>query len=420
VNLGSPNLANSCDIVIAGGGLAGLAMAMALAPAPFAALKVLVIEPRTHYQRDRTWSFWACGPHAYSHLERHAWARWRVAASGKEVICGTDDAFLGLEENFVPNVPNGAKKNKSANEGFQRSRYTYRSIDADAFYAEALTQIAACPHIELRLGLGVNDIYAGQGNAPCQVVLSSGEVVHARLVLDARAGHASPLSDPPDHLAQHFLGWEIATEQDAFDPSTVDLMDFEPAADGLHFFYVLPYSKRRALIEATWVSPAHLHQDHAERLARYISQRFGPVVYQTVYTEQASLPLLPTLVKPAHQRRGVIRLGRAAGTLRASTGFAFLETVADCQRVARRLASRQSHLGGLQAFRRSRADLGMDKLFLRVLTRHWTEAPALFMALFGHVPSVRLLRFLSGQATWLDRAYVVACLPKWRFLRSLL
>jgi hypothetical protein len=59
-------------------------------------------------------------------------------------------------------------------------------------------------------------------------------------------------------------------------------------------------------------------------------------------------------------------------------------------------------------------------LFLRVLASDWPQAPALFILLFRHTPSDRLIRFLSGQATWLDRAGVVASLPKWRFLRRLL
>jgi lycopene beta-cyclase len=396
-----------CDIVIAGGGLAGLAMAMELTQAPFAALKVMVIEPRTHYERDRTWSFWACAPHAYEHLERQAWARWRVACAG-------DEAFFQLPTFSVPNgTKNGGNPNKAA-------RYTYRSIDADAFYTEALRKIAACPHIELRLGLKVNEIRGAKSSARCELELGNGEILHTQLVLDARAGLAHPPLDA-HHLAQHFCGWEIETDQDVFDASTLDLMDFMPAEDGLHFFYVLPYSPRRALIEATWVSPAHLHQDHADRLVRYIAKRWPGLRYQKRFEEKASLPLLAQLAPSSHGR--VIKIGRAAGTLRAATGYAFLETVADCQRLAAQIAAScegaKIKPASLKPFQRKAADRFMDALFLRVLANDWAGAPALFLALFRHVPSDRLIRFLSSQATWIDRAHVVFSLPKWRFLRCL-
>ncbi len=383
------------DIVIAGGGLAGLAMAVELSQAPFAALKVLVIEPRTHYARDRTWSFWASGAHAHQHLERHSWAQWRVAHAGAEAIKG------------------------------QGGCYTYRTIDADAFYDEALAKITACPHLELRLGTAVIDI--GANEKPCPVRLDSGETLHTRLVLDARAGQAQPHKLAPDHLAQHFMGWEIETEHDVFELSQIDLMDFQSAHDGLHFFYVLPYSKRRALVEATWVSAANLHQDHAAQLERYIHERWGlgaaSPAYQKRYAEQASLSLMP-VANPA-PRGAVVSIGRAAGTLRASTGFAFLETLADCKRLAQDIS--QSGLlsnqvfcaDSLQPFRRPAAERWMDSLFLQVLAQNWADAPALFTQLFRRMPSDRLIRFLSGQASWLDRACVVASLPKRPFLRPL-
>jgi lycopene beta-cyclase len=238
--------------------------------------------------------------------------------------------------------------------------------------------------------------------------------LHANLVFDARTPELHLQTAQPQHLAQHFVGWEIETELPLFDPHTVDLMDFVPSNSGLHFFYVLPYSPHCALVEATWVSPAHLHQNHVERLERYINQRFGNPVYQCLYEERGSLPLQqPT--QQADAPSHLIKLGRAAGTLRASTGFAFLDTLADCRRLAHQLGTDQP----LTAFKRRTADASMDSLFLHVLASHWQAAPDLFMALFQRTPTDRLMRFLSGQASVFDRACVVASLPKSPFLASL-
>jgi lycopene beta-cyclase len=394
------------DIVIAGGGLSGLSLAVQLARPQFSHLKVLLVEPRTQYTRDRTWSFWADStqaPHAHAQLERASWAQWRVAHQGRQAVQG------------------GA--------------HTYRSIDAGAFYDDALKQIRAAAHIELRLGSTVRSLGS---QWPCAVVLTDPghqtTTVHTSLVMDARAN----TSARPPALAQHFAGWEIETNTDVFDLDTLDLMDFVPARDGLHFFYVLPYGPRRALIEATWVSAPGLHHDYAAQLERYIDRRFGSpgpgpdpssgsdgskFRFTRVYEEQGSLALDP--LPNAPNTGPVVKLGRAAGTLRPSTGFAFRETVADCERIAQQIALCQFPIQNnagrapIRAFKRPAVDLFMDAWFMRVLAADWLAAPQIFLSLFKHTRSDRLIRFLSGHATWADRAAVAASLPKRRFALGL-
>jgi lycopene beta-cyclase len=58
-------------------------------------------------------------------------------------------------------------------------------------------------------------------------------------------------------LLQHFRGWRVRTAQDRFDPSVAGLMDFRPPQPrgGVAFGYVLPTSRREALVEYT-SSPA--------------------------------------------------------------------------------------------------------------------------------------------------------------------
>jgi lycopene beta-cyclase len=379
------------DIVIAGGGLSGLAMAVELAQSRFSHLKILVVEQRTQYRRDRTWSFWSDGSHRYVHLERAAWTRWRVVHDGRDAVCSGSTA--------------------------------YRTIDADAFYTDALAQIAACSHIEVRLGTTVASVGTGW---PCRVQLGSGEWLQSGLLIDARPGAATAAAAAgaePAHMAQHFLGWEIETDVDLFDPSTLDLMDFRPAGDGLHFFYVLPYGPRRALVETTWVSPPGLHHDYVAQLERYIALRWGHVGYRKVYEERGSLGLDP--VAAGAQDGPIVTVGRAAGTLRPSTGFAFLETLAHCAQLAQQIGQCRFPLTGLASraplrpFRRAAADRFMDSVFQRVLQADWPAAPSLFLAMFHRAPPDRLIRFLSGRATWRDRVAVVASLPKLRCLQAL-
>ena len=57
------------------------------------------------------------------------------------------------------------------------------------------------------------------------------------------------------NLWQHFCGVEIETKNNFFDEEIFNLMDFDcEQRESVHFFYTLPYSKNKALIETTWLS----------------------------------------------------------------------------------------------------------------------------------------------------------------------
>ena len=62
------------------------------------------------------------------------------------------------------------------------------------------------------------------------------------------------LNNQNSGLWQHFCGVEIETKKEFFDEEMMNLMDFDCEQRGsVHFFYTLPYSKRTALVETTWL-----------------------------------------------------------------------------------------------------------------------------------------------------------------------
>lgn len=365
------------DVIIVGGGLGGLSLAVELSQPAFSHLKVLVLEKRTHYQRDRTWSYWARQPHRYTSLERRRWSKWAVTLDGRRAE--------------------------------QLSRTSYCTIDADAFYKFAQSQIAASSHVHLRMGVTVTDVI----DAPVpEVSLVDESRLSARWIMDARP----PGKPLPESLCQRFVGWEIHTETDCFDIDVVELMDFQRASNGLHFFYVLPYGPRHALVESTWLSPFSHQHDYEAELCGYLHQRYGVKQHRLVYQEQGclNLQLPPPIVCGAH----IVPLGRTAGTLRPSTGFAFLETIADARRIAQCLASATNDLASISSYRRDTFDLQMDKVFFEGLSADWKRAPEHFMALFEGLDAETLVAFLAGRPAFVQRLKVAMQLPKMHFLRA--
>ena len=365
------------DIVIVGGGLGGLSLAVELAQPAFSHLKVLVLEQRTYYERDRTWSYWARQPHRYTALERRRWCKWAVSLDGRRAE--------------------------------QHSRTDYCTIDADAFYHFSQMQIAASSHVHLRMGATVTDVI--DASAP-EVRLADGSHLSAQWVMDARP----PGIPLPEALCQRFMGWEIHTEADCFDTDVVELMDFRRSSNGLHFFYVLPYGPRHALVESTWLSPFSHKHDYEPELRGYLQERFGVATHREVYQEQGCLNLQmpPPPVSGAH----IVPLGRTAGTLRPSTGFAFLETINDAARIAKCLGVGGHYLASISPYRRDAFDLQMDKVFFEGLSADWKRAPEHFMVLFEGLDAETLVAFLTGRPAFVQRLKVAMQLPKLHFLKA--
>jgi lycopene beta-cyclase len=381
-------MAKHWDIVIVGGGLSGLALAAELAAPEFAQLSVLVLEKRLEYQRDRTWSYWAPvvgTQHRYSHLERARWSQWSVALDRQTCVHAS-------------------------------KLHSYATLDADAFYTAALQTMASAPHIQLRLGAGVALLHAlgdrhGESKGVC-VTTEQGEPTHARWVFDARP----PPRVAPSTLVQQFAGWEVRTQHDAFDASTVQLMAFEPHAKGLHFWYVLPYSARNALVESTWISPASWQPDYTQELQQYLAQRLQGLPYTVVYREQGVLPLDAVQHDPATL---AVALGRGGGTLRPSTGYAFLDTLAHARGIAESLSlalaggdiSRVRTTWQPQAFKRPASDHWMDGVFLNALSQDWLHAPQYFMQMFERVGADGVVAFMAGHASAVQRMAIMRALP---------
>jgi lycopene beta-cyclase len=368
------------DIVIVGGGLGGLSLAVELAEPQFSHLSVLVLEQRQHYERDRTWSYWTDQPHRYSHLERQRWHSWSVSLK--------DQAHLHTSD-----------------------KYAYATLDADAFYTFALQSIAAAPHIQLKLNCAVDSI--DLASIPATVITGQGQRICAHTVLDARPA----LVESPHALVQQFVGWEVNAEHDVFDPSQVQLMAFEPHAKGLHFWYVLPYNKRQALVESTWVSCKSWQPDYQSELEKYLAILCNGKNYAVQYTERGMLGLQDTQAKSPS-------LGRKGGTLRPSTGYAFIDTIGHAAQIAQSLAttSQSGTAANWQArtFRRSSIDLWMDKIFLDVLARNWLLAPSYFLRIFASVSSDDAVDFLTGRASLKQKIRVMSSLPVGPFVSSVL
>ena len=65
------------DLAFAGAGLAAVSLAVRLAALPDPP-KIILIDPRTEFPRDRTWCHWQLHETPFDHAITHRWHRWTV------------------------------------------------------------------------------------------------------------------------------------------------------------------------------------------------------------------------------------------------------------------------------------------------------------------------------------------------------
>ena len=370
------------DLLILGGGAAGLSLARRLAEQGTTAPRTLVLESRVDYADDRTWCFWMHPTAQLTHLVRRRWAKVSLASSTERVLVDC-------------------------------AEFPYALLPSGGFYQDSRECIARSERVRLAMGVAVL-------GAPRKVdglweVATSAGVQRARWIVDTRP--SAPPAEGAAVLWQSFLGQEIEAAGPVFDPTVAEIMHFTQGEAGqILFHYLLPLSPTRALLEVTAFSPKPVGPDgFRAELNRFIDRRLEGRRYQLRREEQGILPMgLPMPVPSADAT--YVRAGLMAGGARASSGYAFQRIQRWAERCAQSLADGhgpQPHAADGWILRR------MDALFLQVLRQRPELAPTLFLAMFRRVAPARLARFMSDQATLLDNLAVIAALPPGPFLREL-
>lgn len=370
------------DILILGGGCAGLSLTLRLAANGKNCPSTVILESRSHYSNDRTWCFWDDGSAHLRELVQHRWPSVTLAHGRRriDVDCHT--------------IP-------------------YAMIPAENFYAHATAKLAETSRVTLALNEPVISEPRKEGGL-WRVETRCGSR-WAKWLIDTR-----PQRLPERGAAvlwQSFYGHEIECDADRFDPGVARLMDFSPSRNGrITFLYLLPISPRRALVEVTVLAPDPLGaEDLAEELAAFIRQQASGSSHAVLRSEHGVLPMGQAVFD-----RGAdfshVRVGVAAGGARAASGFAFQRIQRWANACAAKLSAGQPPLSHPSDPWITRA---MDALFLRVLRAHPERAPELFLSLFAMQDPRRIIRFMSDHAVMADYAAIVLALPPWLFLREI-
>ena len=349
------------NYIIIGGGCAGLSLAYELQINRKLENKSLaIIEPRSNYKRDKTWSFWKVYDHSFNDCVIKNWNSFTINSSSKSRELKT--------ENFP-----------------------YQSIDSGLFYKKINDELSK--NINIKFFKNINEISINNSFIFNSVVESN---------LDK------------SKIWQHFQGVEIETEKNIFDDTVINLMDFNcEQRNNVHFFYTLPFTQKKALIETTWLSNLEDNSltDYDDQIENYIKLNLGIKKYKINYKEKGAIPLFyPSYIKENKK----INIGSAGGMTRLSTGYTFL----NIQEHSKYISKNIENIEKAKVYTIKKKYEFLDNVFLKVLKKYPKKMPNIFFKMFIG-SSNTVIKFLSNKSNVFEDFLIILKMPKWIFIKAL-
>ena len=201
---------------------------------------------------------------------------------------------------------------------------------------------------------------------------------------------------------------------DIFDEEIINLMDFNcEQRNDVHFFYTLPFSKNKALVETTWLSKLEDQslKDYDLQLENYIKNNLGINTYKINFTEKGAIPLFsPSLTND----KNIINIGTAGGMTRLSTGYTFL----NIQEHSKYIVKNIDNIDKAKIFTLGKKYQFLDNVFIKVLKKYPEKMPKIFFNMFK-TSSNTIIKFLSNKSNMIQDINIISKMPKLIFLKAL-
>jgi len=219
-------------------------------------------------------------------------------------------------------------------------------------------------------------------------------------------------------LKQHFMGLEIESNKPVFDPDKVVLMDFDiPQNNGVSFFYVLPFSKSKALVEYTLFTANILtKKEYLAGIEKYLKNRYdlADENYTTIRSEIGVIPMEDRRY-PAWYTNRILNIGTVGGLTKPSTGYTFTRIHRHCKSIVKDLEQ------GNEPSVSNRSDYRFrvyDIMLLYLLDTDPGMSKKIFHDLFKRNSFDSILQFLEEDTHLGQELSIMASVPYMPFLKA--
>ena len=370
------------DYIICGAGLSGLILANRIFEDRFFDDKnILLIDKDLKSSVNKTWCFWETG--------NSVW---------KDYIVKSWDTVIFKSKGF--------KKEKSL------KNYSYKMIKSKFFLDSIINKINQANNFDFFQD-EIVDFVESENNV---LVKTKSNQFLANNVFNSCVDIneiKSKTSYP--FLLQHFLGWTIETRESIFNEKKATIMDFSiDQKDETRFFYVLPLSDKKALIEFTVFSKDLLKKDEYElELIKYIKS-LKIDKYKIIENEFGVIPMTCYPFERKNTSK-ILNIGTAGGWTKPSSGYTFKFIEKNTIKLLAHIKKNTQ----FSNFKIKTRHWIYDLIFLDVLYKNNYLGSNLFTKMFSKNPMEKIFMFLDNETSITDELKITASFPKRIFTNSL-
>jgi lycopene beta-cyclase len=369
----------SYDYIIAGAGCAGLSLAMHLVQQKaLQQKKILLIDEAPKNRNDRTWCFWETGESLFEPIVFRHWKQLYFNSPG-----------FSSKLTIAP--------------------YCYKMIRGIDFYRHCFAELEKHSNLTVMFDKVESVFSAAQTG-----VVAGGRTFTADYVFNSIPPPQPATTKGEIWFLQHFKGWLIETEEDAFTPDAATLMDFRISQKaGTAFCYVLPFSSKEALVEYTLFTPSLLKPEEYDKgLKTYTDEKLSLKNYRIKETEFGVIPM--TNHRFSTGERNIINIGTAGGQTKGSSGYTFYFIQQHCKAITNRLLRGQHPLIATTPWRFH----FYDSVLLGVLEAAQLPGHQIFSTLFRKNKPSDVLAFLNNASNLPTELRIISSLPTWPFMQA--
>ena len=338
--------------------------------------QIIIIEPEQKNKKDKTYCFWAT----------------------------SDDVEKIIPKNFIDKewsqvILNGEIQNLDP--------LRYYHVSSLTLYEKALKIIK-------KHGAEIKTQSLEISKSSHQITIK-GETCEPKFSFDSRP----PLIEKTKkhfYINQSFVGWQIQTKVDTFNPQSFTMMDFEiPQDNATQFVYVLPFDTKNALVEVTRFGKELMTLKHGERLLKNYLKDYPD--YQVLDIEKGCIPMTDAVI-PSEIYTNVRHMGARAGHIKPSTGYAFKSMSLDATTIASQIASGNKTISSSSVQTRNNRFAFYDSLLLRILSEEPDLGKPIFKRLFHKIRASNILYFLDEESKFNEEINIFYSLQWKPFIKA--